>query len=140
MDGLFGLPKPEPQSMLLALVADSAAMRQSAANTDRRLESIFSEVQKLVEAVMVVQSQSARNAADIQEMKARCETIDKSVDEIATLKLRTEALERDLIKNGELRMSNLERLRTAVAGVFCTILVSGTGYLIATFVMPLLKH
>lgn len=107
-NGVFGLPNPEPASMLLALVADSAVMRQYLANTDRQLEAIVVEVSKRVEAVMRVLLQTSTSSADMQEIKARCETIEKNLDDIAILKFRSTVWERDLIANGKLRMSVLE--------------------------------
>ena len=139
----FNAKAPDPQLTVYAMMADISAMRASSMNAERRFDVIEKAVGKneeLLRALLDVQAKATANERNIAELKVRCETIDRNVDALSDHNIRIKKLEEDLIKNGELRMSNLEKTRSAIFGIIGTAALPALGWLFATFVLPLLKH
>ena len=140
-DSQYGLSPVDPH--LVGVIADLSAIRATTTETHRRIENLertIADISELTKALLRTQSQTDSNSERLNRLEHQAESIDKNIEGLATHEIRLTIIERDLIKNGEFRVNGLERLRTGVFTVFITALVSASGYVIATFLLPLVLH
>jgi hypothetical protein len=128
---------------LTGLAIDLAKVQTTVSESARRLENIeknMSGISDLSLLIVSTKTLTEQNERRISVVEIRAETIDKNVSEITTHGLRLTSLETDLIKNGELRMSTLEKGKAKMFAILGTVTISAAGWAFVNYIVPMLHR
>jgi len=131
------------QMTMTGLAVELAKVQTTVSDSNRRLENIERNMTGINDlSILIVKTNSLAEATErrISIVETRAESIDKNIDSLATHDIRLSTLEKDIIENGELRISTLEKGKAKVFAILGTITLSGLGWFFVTYIVPLLHH